>query len=40
MDFNCIRYQCSHRLKLSELKKGLLIMRDKTEDYVKSMVEL
>lgn len=30
----------THRLNLGELEKGLLIMRDKTEDYVKIMVEL
>ena len=28
----------SHRIKLDELEKGLHIMRDKTEDYVKVMV--
>ena len=28
----------SHRLALSELERGLLLMRDKTEDYVKIMV--
>lgn len=30
----------SHRLNLEELEKGLHIMRDKTEDYVKVMVKL
>lgn len=29
----------SHRLELSELEKGLHIMRDKTEDYVKVMIK-
>ncbi len=29
----------THRLELSELEKGLRIMRDKTEDYVKIMVD-
>lgn len=29
----------THRLDISELEKGLLIMRDKTEDYVKIMVQ-
>ncbi|SFG25717.1 galactitol-1-phosphate 5-dehydrogenase [Oribacterium sp. WCC10] len=29
----------THRLRLNELEKGLLIMRDKTEDYVKIMVK-
>lgn len=30
----------SHRMNLSELDKGLQIMRDKTEDYVKIMISL
>ena len=30
----------SHRFSLEELEKGLEIMRDKTEDYVKIMIEL
>jgi L-iditol 2-dehydrogenase len=29
----------THKLKLGELEKGLIIMRDKTEDYVKIMVK-
>ena len=28
----------THRLKFEELEKGLKIMRDKTEDYVKVMI--
>ncbi|MBR5116609.1 MAG: hypothetical protein IK096_06040, partial [Lachnospiraceae bacterium] len=28
----------THRLPLAELERGLLIMRDKTEDYCKVMV--
>lgn len=30
----------SHRLKLEELTRGLLIMRDKSEDYLKVMIEV
>nr|MCR5339288.1 hypothetical protein [Lachnospiraceae bacterium] len=30
----------THRLQLAELERGLLLMRDKTEEYCKVMVQI